>query len=256
MNIKIKNFLAMAAGASVLLAMAAPPAQAVVPQTPLTCGMVVTKDTVVILKHDLTCATKYGVRVDYDEADDNAKIPKVTVDLHGHTLRGTGMQDSFGVAGFDYPSPTQVRVINGTVTKWHYAVGGDNNGRMEKLKLVGNQYAYFCNGGCSLTDSYVAGSTLSGMAVGGEANAMVKRTVFVGNAKAASVGIPNGLTIDHSVFIKNRIAIYNADSTPTVSDSVFIRNDVVVHNEGSDGCASLVRDTFIGNRVRTAGSSC
>ena len=80
-----------------LLGLPAAPAQAAVPRLAITCGMVVTQDAHLYLRKDLHCPD-FGVRVQWGNPDLPDPIPDVTVNLKGHTLRGSGV--SSGITAF------------------------------------------------------------------------------------------------------------------------------------------------------------
>jgi hypothetical protein len=252
--------LAVAAGTLALAGLASP-AHAAVPRMPLTCGMLVQHDAVVYLTKNLTCKTQYGVRVDFDESSDYAVTPDVTIDLQGHTLRGPGTADSWGINAVDFPSPVNVHVTNGTLKRWAIGIAGSDFDvtSADHVRLVRNKVGYFCNGQCTLTNSSVKHSTVVGFNVGADASGTVRNTTFARNRQGASVGDIWPLSVTGSTFTKNGVGVHSNNANPKVMDSTFTKNGIGVQQvsaEGSDACATLSGNTFSRNRTDVEGPVC
>jgi hypothetical protein len=254
---RIRAVLAGLAALVLLLALPAP-AEAGVPKVAITCGLVVRHDVHLYLTDDLYCPGEFGVRVEYPEAE-GGPIPMVTVDLKGHTLRGSGRAGTWGITAFAYPSTASLRVVNGRVKNWDIGVGGDSDTRISRVKLVGNKVGFFCNGFCSIHRSHLKSSSAVGLNVGAEAGAVVTRTVFSRNREGAMVGGINSLEIRRSTFWKNGVGVHSASARVAVSHSRFIKNrtGVLVRNEDPlEGCADLHKIRFIKNKRDVVGPLC
>lgn len=241
----------------ILLTVAAPPVQASPRGTPLTCGMVISRDAQLYLAHDLTCPD-FAVRVEQDHSGD-VPPPNVRIDLRGHTLRGPGTAD--GIVAFSGGSDvTHVEVVNGRLKNWDTAVGGDYEVRTRNVALVGNNIGFACGGfGCSADRTHFQDNAEGGFFVYADASGRVTRSTFVRNAVGARVIFISGLTIDHSIFIRNDVGVLADDAQVTVSRSLFVRNATAVKVIPYDNdwpCANLQRDRFIRNGVNLDGPRC
>ncbi|GAA3638356.1 hypothetical protein [Microlunatus ginsengisoli] len=238
-----KSLLAVAVGAA-LVALAAPTAQAAPPRVPLTCGMVLTRDATVYLTHDLTCRTSVGVEVDYPEGEDYPAVPHVTVDLRGHTLRGSGKLYSVGIGGgSDEGGSVQLRVINGRAENWTWGVFGGSTSRVERMKLTGNQVGYGCNSSCALIDSYLARNKDSGLSAA-DAGVTVRGTIFADNPRGIHMAI-GGLDVRRSVFARNTVGIEAPLAGTSVAKSAFLDNDTAI--SVGDNCPTLSYNVFVRN---------
>jgi len=221
--------------------------------------MVIHKDTNVYMTKNVTCTTRVGIFVDYDNGSDGpAPIPHVTFDMRGHTLTGTRTAAQPYTIGIDNPDievsgQSYVTVRNGALTGWYVGIGAGQNGSVDHVRLVANSIGMSCEYVCKLTDSVVERNTLVGLSAGVQPTT-VSRVVFYGNAKAAEAGGLSNLSIDHSFFTSNKVGIYAIQSRAVVSDSLFTGNDIVAQN-GEDSCITLTRDPLIGNRVTYQGAN-
>ncbi len=230
---KVKAAL-IALVAALPLSLIAGPAQAAVPRQPITCGMVVRSSVHLYLTKNLHCTTSFGVRVEYPEAE-GGPIPEVTVDLKGHRLSGPGTADSRGITAFAFPSQAFLKVTNGRVENWGIGVGGDSDTRISKVALIDNQTGFFCNGSCLADQLYVRNSG-TGMIVGGEASAVVKRSTFLRNGTGIAVtGFLSSAQIERNRFIRNDTAVFIAcNSFATLSRNRFIKNDSNVNQQSCE----------------------
>ena len=241
----------------VLLSVAAPPAQASPRGIPLTCGMVISHDAQLYLAHDLTCPD-FGVRVEQDHSGD-VPPPNVRIDLRGHTLRGLGTAN--GIVAFSGGlDVTHVEVVNGRLSNWGNAVGGDYEVRTRNVALVGNRIGFACGGlGCYADRTLFKGNTDGGFFVYADASGSVTRSRFVRNAVGARVLYISGLRIEHSSFTRNDVGVLADDAQVTVSTSRFVRNATAVKVITYDDdwpCATLQHDRFVRNGVNLDGPRC
>ena len=243
---------------AVLLAMVAPPAEAATPGIPLTCGMVINRDTEVSLPRDLYCPD-FAVRVEQDHSGE-VPPPQVRIDLRGHTRRGNGT--GRGITAFSGGlGITSVDVVNRRLKNWDIAVGGDYEFRTRNLTLVGNRIGYFCGGfGCAADRTYFEGNSAIGFHVGGDAGGTVTRSTFVRNKVGAAVGFIWSLNIDRSTFLANDVGVLASGARVSVARSLFVKNKTairVVSEVGDDyPCANLSKVVFVKNTVRLDGPRC
>ncbi|MGV8908281.1 MAG: hypothetical protein ACOH1Y_04805 [Propionicimonas sp.] len=239
----------------VLLTVLAPPAQAAVPKIPLTCGLVVKQDALVVLKKDLTCPA-FGVQVVQDLAN-SGSVPHVTVDLRGHTLRGSGM--AIGINANNPGGSDFINVVNGRLENWDNALSGDWDTRTRNVSLVGNRLGWLCSGICVADRTRFTDNTDTGFFVGGEASGTVTHSIFVRNAVGASVLFPWTLSVDRSLFVRNRVGVLDGGVRVPISKSLFVKNTTAIRVEadpGSGACAALSKVVFIRNGVRVDGPVC
>ncbi len=235
----------------------APPAHAAVPRVPLTCGMVITQDADVYLPHNLTCP-EFAVRVRQDHSGD-VPPPNVRIDLRGHTLRGLGTAD--GIVAFSGKKDiTHVEVVNGRLTNWDTAVGGDYGFATRNVALVGNRIGFGCGGfGCAAERTHFQNNTGGGFVVYYAAGGTVTRSTFVHNAVGATAISWSGLSINHSIFTGNDVGVLADDSWVGVLTSLFVRNGTAVKvllYDKDRGCAELHRNVFVRNGVNLDGPRC
>jgi hypothetical protein len=253
---RVFKFAVSVLSSLVLLTGLAPPAQAAVPQIPLTCGLVVQQDAVVYLAHDLTCPD-FGVRVVAPPAEPGPG-PHVTIDLRGHTLRGSGV--AFGISANNAGSSDFITVRNGRLKNWDTAISGDYDTRTRRVALVGNRVGFFCSGICVADRTTFTRNTGTGLFVGGEGTAAtVTRSSFVRNTVGASVLAPWNLSIERSVFRKNKVGVVDDGAVVPISKSLFVKNRTAiwVDTEPGDGaCVDLSKVVFVHNAVKVDGPTC
>ncbi|MGY4645098.1 hypothetical protein [Cellulomonas sp. URHB0016] len=203
------------ASASVLVA---GPASAA--PTPPACGSTLTVDTV--LRADLVCAGP-GLVLG----------PDVSLDLHGHTLRGTA-----GGVGLAVTSTGEATVRNGTITGWDTAVrtlvdwDGPGSGplHVDRLAVDGN------------------GTGIDGTGDGGigAKSVTVTRSTFTNNHVLALSAQSITVDLDHTMFADNAVGYWgDTGSSASVTDVRFVRNDrALIVTEGS---ATVDRSTFVDN---------
>ncbi len=244
------------------LAMTAPmmvagSAEAAVPKKAITCGMVVRESIQLYLARDLYCPA-FAVRVEQDQ-EGPGPIPKVTVDLRGHTLRGDGT--GRGITAFGYPGQAEVTVKDGVLKNWDIAVGGDTNTQIKGVALIGNKRSFFCNGSCT-ADLAIFKDNKIGLNVGAEAYARVSRSTFVGNDIGGQVGWIWTLEVDSSLFLQNKTGILANTSRPIVRNTAFVKNGTAIRvdvesPESNDfACADLANVRFAGNKKNLVGPRC
>lgn len=242
----------------VLLTVVAPPSQASPRGIPLTCGMVITQDANVYLPHNLTCPD-FAVRVEQDHSGD-VPPPRVRIDLRGHTLRGPGTTADGIVAFSGGTDVTHVEVVNGRLTNWRMAVGGDYEFRTTNVSLMGNFIGFACGGYfCSADRTLFKGNAFGGFIVYADASGKVTRSTFVGNALGARVIFLSGLTIERSLFTRNDTGVMADNARVAVSRSLFVRNATavkVINYDDDRPCADLQRDRFIRNGTNLDGPRC
>ena len=239
----------------VLLTVLAPPAQAAVPHIPFTCGLVVKEDAVVSLAHDLTCPS-FGVQVVQDMAN-SGPVPHVTVDLRGHTLRGSGM--AIGINANNAGGSDFIKVVNGRLKNWDIALSGDWDTRTRNVALVGNRLGWLCGGICVADRTTFKRNTGTGFFVGGEASGTATHSIFVRNEVGASVLFPWSLSVDHSLFVRNGVGVLDGGVRVPISKSLFVKNKTAIRVEAdpdSGACAALSKVRFIKNVVRVDGPVC
>jgi hypothetical protein len=220
------------AGLSALLlsaAGAAGAASAAGSALPVTCGSYLDSDA--YLTHDLSCPAGTGIYLELD----------VTLDLRGHRLIGPGANAAVAGPGIAVTlSPAwSSRVINGTITGWPVAIGGNEDfetvetATLDRLKLVNNATAVLAN----------------------QADLTVSRTVFRDNTTAIvarSWGEQGTrLTVTDSSFRANQAAV-QVDPRTVVSlrNSTFRGNGVgyTVTAGDVDGYSALLEgNTFTRN---------
>lgn len=253
---RVFKFAASILASLVLLTALAPPAQAAVPHIPLTCGLIVQQDAVVYLAHDLTCPD-FGVRV-VDDAAEPGPGPHVTVNLRGHTLRGSGT--AFGISANNAGGSDFIKVVNGRLKNWDTAISGDYDTRTRNVALVANRVGFFCSGLCVVNATTFKGNTGTGLFVGGEGTAAtVTHSTFVRNGVGASVLAPWNLSIEHSVFRKNKVGLLDGGAVVPVSKSLFVKNRVAIRVESEPGdgaCVDLHKVLFVKNGVGVDGATC
>lgn len=239
----------------VVLTVAAPPAQAAVPRIPITCGMVVQQDAVLYLTKDLTCPD-FGIRVVQEPAEPGP-VPHVVVDLRGHTLRGSGV--AFGVSANNAGGSDFIKVINGRLKNWDIAIAGDWDTRTRNVALVGNRVGFFCNGICVADRTTFTHNTGTGFFVGGEASGTVTRSTFVRNGVGASVLFPWSLSIQRSVFLKNKVGVLDGGTVVPISRSIFVKNQTAIRVDtepDAAACVDLHKVVFAKNGVKVDGPVC
>lgn len=239
----------------VLLTVLAPPAQAVDPHIPLTCGLVVKQDAVVDLAANLTCPD-FGVQVVQDLAN-SGPVPHVVVNLHGHTLRGSGV--AIGISANNAGGSDFIKVINGRLKNWDIAISGDWDTRTRNVALVGNRLGWLCSGICVADRTWFTRNTDTGFFVGGEGSGTATHSIFVRNAIGTSVLFPWSLSVDHSVFLRNGVGVLDGGVRVPISKSLFVKNKTAIRVEadpGSGACAALSKVVFFRNGVRVDGPVC
>lgn len=238
---------ALLAVATCVAVLAVPSVAAAAPPPPA-CGATLTVDTV--LRRDLTCA-----------GDGLVLGPDVTLDLRGHTLRGSGA----GV-GLLVSSEGEVEIRNGTLTGWGTAV--DTLGvedadvgplTVDRVRLRGNATGVDASGEdgtgrfrkpTTITRSSVVGHTVVGVDGGWFAEVAVDRTTVADNA----VGLwsEGDATITRSRFDRNDRAVIGTEASVGVDGSSFHGNAqaVVTYGTGS----TVVRGSrFVGSDVAVHG---
>lgn len=217
-----RRSLPVAAACAVVMAVpgvahAAPP--------PVECGAVLTVDTV--LRHDLTCPGD-GLRLE----------PGVTLDLRGHTVRGSGT----GV-GILVSSVGEIGIRNGTLTGWATAVStlliDDDN--LDTGPLTIDRVRFRDN---------ATGVDASGEAKSGASTkpTTITRSEFVGHTQRAISGTWFAdVTVDRSTFTDNKEGIENGDGEVTVTRSRFVRNRVAV--SGFESWIDIEDSVFQDNRL-------
>lgn len=212
--------------------------------------MVVTYDAVLYLTKDLTCPGT-GVRLWAEGTQ-----PSVVVDLRGHTLRGPGLIEAFGVDGgyWEFDRVT-VAVINGRLENWSVAIAGGWEARTTNVALVGNRLGFGCARECAADRTYFARNTQAGLAVGdGGTGGYVTRSTFVDNTIGASAV---GLSISGSTFVGNDLGVSAVQVRAT--RSLFVKNDTAIkileYNDESL-CADLHKVIFVRNTVSLDGQRC
>jgi hypothetical protein len=238
----------------VLLTVLAPPAQAD-PHIPLTCGLVVKQDAVVDLAANLTCPN-FGVQVVQDLAN-SGPVPHVVVNLHGHTLRGSGV--AIGISANNAGGSDFIKVINGRLKNWDIAISGDWDTRTQHLSLIGNRLGWLCSGICVAEHTHFKRNTGTGFFIGGEGSGTATHSSFVRNATGASVLFPWSLSVDHSRFVRNGVGVLDGGVKVPISKSLFKKNKTAIRVEadpGSGACVDLHRVRFVRNGVRVDGPVC
>jgi parallel beta helix pectate lyase-like protein len=210
----------------------------------VTCGSYLEENA--SLTRDLSCPNGVGVYLALD----------VTLDLRGHKIIGPGATSATGPGIGVTVSPVHPsRVINGTITGWPTAIGGNEDfetvesADLSGLRLVGNGTAVVAN----------------------QAYLTVENSVIRGNTTgitAQSRGeLGSRITVTGSTFRDNGTAVQvDPRTTVSLSDNVFRGNDVgyTVTAGLPDGypvtySATLERNSFIANgdaiRVTTPGTS-
>lgn len=216
---------------------------------PLSCGAVLTSDTV--LTHDLDCTSSAtGLELG----------PGVTLDLGGHTVTGTtAPASSDDTLGVRVAAEGGVTVRNGTLAGWsqclsvgawgepaagpvtvegvrfdrctkgvhdpyQWAPGSTHRLTVERSLLVGNDMAVHVQG----WQLDVSGSTFRDNRIGVTGPGTVRHSTFTGNE--AGVGLAgDGLDVVGSTFTGNRSGVVLAGS---VRRSSFVDNRVGVHVVG------------------------
>lgn len=237
--------LALAAAATLV----APPASAAPPQP--ACGDTLAVDT--RLRADLTCTAGTGLRL----------APGVTLDLRGHSLRGSGD----GV-GLEVASAGSVVVRNGTVTGWAtglrtYAVEDGETGPLtvDRMRFDGNgdgvdvsAEAHF--GGyakpTTVTRSTLVRSTGAAVVAGWGTPVTLDRTIVADNA-AGVRGDSGDAVVTGSRFLRNQTAIVLYEGYVDVRESSFVENATGVVSTGSHGSISIVGSRFSGGGTAVDG---
>lgn len=240
----------------VLLTWLVPTASAA-PGTPITCGMVVSRDAVLYLAEDLICPD-FGVQV-FQDLGEGIPGPKVLVDLRGHSLSGLGT--GRGITAFTTDQGVAfLEVINGRLQNWDVAVGGDHETHTRNVALIGNRVGFFCARMCVADRTYFRRNSDAGFFVGSEGSGTVTGSSFVENAIGASVGVFSGLSINGSRFFNNAVGVFANGTQVSISNSLFVKNDtairVVATFDDDVACADLHKVVFVRNRVRLDGPQC
>jgi hypothetical protein len=185
-----------------------------------TCGSTLTVDTK--LSADLVCAGP-GLILG----------PGVSLDLRGHTLRGTA-----GGVGLSVARTGEATVKNGTITGWDTAVRtlvifDDEETEplhVERLSVVGNFTG-------------IDGTGESGF---GAKDVTVTRSTFTNNRGIALLAQSSRVDLDHTTFADNAVGYWgDSGSNAYVTDVRFVRNDraLIVSEAG----AIVDRSTFVDN---------
>jgi hypothetical protein len=271
----VRNRLVVAGLVSVLVLGGASAATAAAP--PVTCGSVL--DTDAYLTADLHCPDGTGIYLELD----------VTLDLRGHRLIGPGA-DAVGTGngiGVTIAPVWPSQVINGTITDWPVAIGGNEDKEtvpsavLQDLRLIDNGTAILANqalltvrritarsndivldssGGFDLpsqvtmTDSTVRGNR-RGLSCD-YSHCDVRRSRFVGNGTAFASTGAGSVGLRDSVFTANRAGFRRVVTVPTDFSAVLKRNtfryngDAVVLDDPGAVPGSSVGST---TAVRNAG---
>ena len=237
-------------------ALAGPPAEAAVPRKPITCGMTISTSMNLYLPRDLACpGSGLTIYSDYDNPD---YVPKVNVDLRGHTLSGSGIGQGISAVGF--PFKATLTVSNGRLKNWSLALQGDTDTRVKGVALVDNWTAFGCSGYCSADMVLIKNNEIGVIATEGEA--VVRRSTFVGNEVGATVSYGSVLRVDRSLFLNNRVGMEGNTAGPQSASSTFVRNKIAVRvnvefpEDDPQICAELTNPRFIRNGRDVVGPRC
>ncbi|GCE77533.1 right-handed parallel beta-helix repeat-containing protein [Cellulomonas biazotea] len=225
----------------------AAPAGAAPPPRPA-CGDTLTVDT--RLRADLVCDGA-GLRVG----------PGVTLDLGGHTVRGSGAGVGVAVA-----SEGTVRVRNGTLAGWGegiatYAVPDTDTGPLvvDRVRFTGNVTGLLASGedgtGLYGKDATVTRSTFRdntwGLLALWHIEVDVQRTTFASNGTGVEAG-DSQVDVAGSRFARNDVAMSLGQSGTTITGTTFVDNPRGLTVAPTSG-ATVTGSTFVGSDVAVAG---
>ncbi len=236
---------ALVAGSLVLAgpAVAAPQTASAVPSA-LACGDTV--EGAVVLTHDLVCAEGPGLVLSRG----------ATLDLAGHTLRGSGSETALLV---DWPSTgadtAPVAVANGTVVGWGNGLAA-YEANVTVRDVTFDRIAWTAVSAHPASSVVLESSTVrrSGTGVLGYFFTVLTVTGsrFLDNGTGVVAGSDSGYTVTASTFEGNTQGMVCDESHGEVTRSRFVRNETAVH---FDWCsASRLHDSELvrnGTALRT-----
>lgn len=219
---------ALLAVLSCAVVLAAPTVATAGPPPRIACGTTLT--TSAVLRHDLTCKGD-GLRL----------AAGVSLDLHGHTLRGSGA----GVGVLVAPDGTS-GIRNGTLTGWGAAV--------DIAEVPDEDYpdGEYPGAGPLVVDKVRFHANVSGLEVSGQSGTgryakptTVTRSTFTGHTREAiGGGWFARVTVDGSTFTENRLVVHSGGEA-AFTRSRFERNDLAI--AANEASVRVTDSTFVNN---------
>ena len=127
------------------------------------------------------------------------------------------------------------------------------------MALVGNRVGFLCNGICVADRTTFTHSAGTGFFIGGEASGTVTRSSLVRNAVGASVLFGWSLSIERSVFLRNKVGVLDGGSAVPISKSLFVKNQTAIRVDtepDAAACVDLHEVVFAKNGVKVDGPVC
>jgi hypothetical protein len=221
----------------------------------LRCGQSLTTVTSeYYLDRDLTCSSGFRV-IQGTGTEDDPIGRNISIDLRGHSLKGTGTGTA--IDAYDYPAFNGLMVRNGRIENWGRGIVVHGFAEAKKVSLSKNIVAMICDGGtCGVTDSIlhdnrravtvwegsieVTGSLISGSEVGLTTQAFL-----------------DGATLRYSAFTGNKVAVQLngggmqslfAHRNVFTANGTGVRGEVPQYeNESDHRTITLTENTFLAN---------